>query len=65
MVERVDHLETLVADVMKVVSDILLGLKDSKNPSLERLAYLIKSRVDDRSQTELNIGKNHQGSFDK
>lgn len=42
---------------MKLMAEILLAVKDSKLPSLEKIAYLIRTRVDDRSQSDMNVSR--------
>ena len=46
VIGRVDTLETNVQECMRIIAEILVAVKETKLPSLEKLAYLIKNRMD-------------------
>ena len=45
ILSRVDDLEVMMADCMRIVNEILEAVKDSKIPSLARLALIAKDKL--------------------
>lgn len=39
--ERIENLESNVQECMRIITEILVAVKETKLPSLEKLAYLI------------------------
>lgn len=46
IMDRVDTLENNVHECMRIITEILVAVKETKLPSLEKLAYLIRNRID-------------------
>jgi hypothetical protein len=66
VIDRVENLEHNLSECMKIISEILNAVKDAKLPSLEKLAYLIKDKVDKiTSHSDLNGSKHNSFSNDR
>eukprot|EP00347_Sterkiella_histriomuscorum_P010882 403374561 len=63
VIGRVDTLETNMQECMRIIAEILVAVKETKLPSLEKLAYLIKNRMDQQSSAQFEGVRGMNGSF--
>ncbi|CDW77102.1 UNKNOWN [Stylonychia lemnae] len=62
ILSRVDDLEVMMADCMRIVTEILEAVKDSKIPSLARLSNLANSKIQEKSPTDFKTSNGDKQS---